>query len=165
MKLAGDAPSTGEGPAPLPRLNTPAGNGFAQAGELTVPGLANSDIKLHEVSFFKAKVNKGDPLRVSLAAQKPLYCVENDFLPKNNKATYTLTVYDDDQVEVSRKVLEITANPPDAQTATIDWTPTLSGVAYFTIACENTGNKVYAGKGYPQPGPGRVAIQVNPEKK
>ena len=160
LKLAGDASPTGEGPAPLPRLNTPAGNGFAQAGELTVPGLANSDIKLHEVLFFKAKVIKGDPLRVSLAAQKPLYCVENDFLPKNNKATYTLTVYDDDQVEVSRKVLDVTANPADAQTATIDWTPTLSGIAYFTIACENTGNKVYAGKGYPQPGPGRVAIQA-----
>jgi hypothetical protein len=160
LKLAGDASSTGEGPAPLPRLNTTAGNGFGQAGELTIPGLANSDLKLREVSFFKAKVNKGDALRISLAAQKPLYCVENDFFPENNKATYTLTVYDDDQVEVTRKVLDIMTNPPDAQTATIDWTPALSGVAYFTVSCENTGNKVYAGKGYPQPGPGRVAIQI-----
>jgi len=160
LKLAGDVSSAGEGPASLPRLKAAAGNGFGQAGELTIPGLANSDIKLQEVSFFKAKVNKGDPLRVSVAAQKPLYCVENDFFPENNKATYTLTVYDDDQVEVSRKVFNITANPPDAQTATIDWTPALSGVAYFTISCENTGNKVYAGKGYPQPGPGRAAVQI-----
>jgi len=161
LKLAGDASSAGEGPTPLPRLNIPAGNGFAQAGELTVPGLANADLKLHEVIFYRTKLAKGDPLRISLAVQKSLYCVENgDFGSDSNKATYALTLYDDDQVEVTRKILHITNNPPDARTETLTWTPTLSGAAYLTISCENTGNKVYTGKGYPQPGPGRVAIQA-----
>ena len=133
---------------------------------MTVPGLANADLKLHEVVFYRTKLAKGDPLRISLAVQKSLYCVENgDFGSDSNKATYTLTLYDDDQVEVTRKILHITNNPPDARTETLTWTPTLSGAAYLTISCENTGNKVYAGKGYPQPGPGRVAIQVNSEKK
>jgi len=161
LKLTGEATSANEGPAPLPRLNTNAGNGFAQAGELSVPGMANADLKLHEVIFYKAKVAKPDPIRISLAVQKPLYCVDNgDFGSDSNKATYTLTIYDDDQVEVTKKVLHVTNNPPDARTETLTWTPTLSGTAYFTISCENTGNKIYLGKGYPVPGPGRVAIQV-----
>ncbi len=126
-----------------------------------MPGLANADLKLHEVIFYKAKVNKSDLLRISLAVQKPLYCVQNDdFGSGNNKATYTLTLYDDDQVEVTRKLLHVTNNPPDARTETVTWTPTLSGAAYLTISCENTGNKIYLGKGHPAPGPGRVAIQV-----
>jgi hypothetical protein len=128
LKLTGEATSANEGPAPLPRLNTSAGNGFAQAGELTVPGLANADLKLHEVIFYKAKVAKPDPISISLAVQKPLYCVDNgDFGSHSNKATFTLTIYDDDQVEVTKKVLHVTNNPPDARTETLTWTPTLSG--------------------------------------
>jgi Mg-chelatase subunit ChlD len=160
LKLDGDAASSAEGPTLLPRLKTQPGNGFAQAGELSFPGLAATDIKLREVLFYKVKVQKGDGLRIALAARKPLYCVANEFLDKDNKATYTLTVYDDDQVEAIKKKLDITHNPPDARSESLTWTATLSGTAYFTISCENSGNQIMEGKRYPKPDAGRLAIQV-----
>ena len=94
----GDAGAESATPAEVPVASTSAGNGFGQAGELTVPSLAGADIKLGEVAFFKTKVKKGQKLRVSVAGQKPWTYT---FVGPDIQATYTLTLYDDDQVQVA----------------------------------------------------------------
>jgi Mg-chelatase subunit ChlD len=160
LKLNGEVAPNSAGPAALERLKTAAGNGFGEAGELPMSGLAVTDIKLQEVAFFKTKVNKGDSLTVSLAAQKPLTCVENDFRDSDNRTTYTLTVYDDDQVEIGKKQLHMVGNPPDPGAVTATWTAALSGTAYISVGATNTGNKIMQGGRYPKPGPGRVAVQL-----
>ena len=74
------------------------------------PSIAATDIKVGEVVFYKTKVKKGEKLRVAIAAQKPWWDVVNGI-----KGTYTVTAYDDDQVQVAQKKLDVDKNPPEAQ--------------------------------------------------
>jgi hypothetical protein len=138
----------------MPVLQAQAGNGFESAGQLTPPGIVSADLKLGEVIFYDVQATKGDSLQLSLAAQKPWHQGYN----RATKIRYTITVYDDDQVQVAQKSLEVEHNPPDAQSLVADYTVELSGNVYVSIGCENAGQQVYLPK--EGPGPGRVAVQV-----
>ena len=81
--------------------------------------MATSDLKLDEVAFYNFAVKKSDPVEVAAALQKPFYdaTINNGGI----KATFTLTLYDDDQVQVAQKKLVIKNNPPDAQILAVSW--------------------------------------------
>jgi len=103
-------------------------------------------------------MKKGDSLLVSAAVQKPWYV--NAYFA--TKSTYTLTFYDDDQVQVASKKIEVTQCPPDAFAILLACPPvTLGGNAYFSVACENSGEPP-SPKDF-QPKPARLAIQVIPQ--
>lgn len=148
------------GATPVPRREARPGNGFAEAGDLTAPGMATTDIKFREVQFFKLPVKAGEPLTISLGGQKPFYHVQNPGLASNHKATFTVTVYDDDQVQVQQKALDVEGSPPDAASAVLTWTPKQSGNAFIAVTCDNTGHDVYVPKPGHEPLPARVALQV-----
>jgi hypothetical protein len=153
IKVAGEA-AEGGAPQAVAPSGAKAGNGFAQAGEMTVPSLAGADLKLGEVVFYRLKVKKGEAVQASAAFAKPWYQAGNS----NIKTTYTLTLYDDDQVQVAQKKVEVELNPPDARTLTISAPVQMSGSAYLSVSCENSGADVYP-EGF-KPKPGRVAVQV-----
>ncbi len=156
IKLEGDAADNS--PAPLARVETKPGNSLDSAGKLTLQSVAGTDIKLGEVVFYRLPVKKGDSLLVSAAVQKPWYV--NAYFA--TKSTYTLTFYDDDQVQVASKKIEVTQCPPDAFAILLACPPvTLGGNAYFSVACENSGEPP-SPKGF-QPKPARLAIQVIPQ--
>jgi hypothetical protein len=162
LKVDGEA---AEGPGErlaLARAAGRPGRGFEEAMELPVPALTVTDIRFREVLFYKVKIKPREPVQYSLAAQKPLYGVSNEFFLKDHVASYTLTVYDEDQIPVARKTLEIAGRPPQAQSLVLSWTPQQGAWAYVSVSCENTGHDVYIHKGQEPPGPGRVAIQVVP---
>ena len=98
IKVDGEAAATGA-PQPLARSETKAGNGLGEAGELADPSLTTTDLKLGEVVFYRVNVKKGDPLQASAAFAKPWYNAGNG----NIKATYILTLYDDDHVQMAQK--------------------------------------------------------------
>src|SRR5205814_1362898 len=56
IRAEGGAPPEGASPQPMRRVEAKAGNGFPAAGELAVPGMAATDLKLGEVVFYQFKV-------------------------------------------------------------------------------------------------------------
>ena len=74
------------------------------------------------------------------------------------KATFTLTLYDDDQVQVAQKKVTVENNPPEAQSLLVAWPSTVSGNAYVSMAATNSGGDIYPVTF--QPNPGRVSVQV-----
>jgi hypothetical protein len=156
IKVEGESAASGN-PAPtIARSEIQGGAGFNAAAELKAPALATSDLKVQEVAFYKFPVKKGDPVAVSAALQKPWYdaSINNGGI----KATLTLTLYDDDQVQVAQKKVVIKNNPPDAQSVAVDWPATLSGNAYVSVGVVNSGGDM-ADKS--QPGAGRLSVQVS----
>jgi Mg-chelatase subunit ChlD len=154
LRIRVEGAGAGEPPAPIAVASSQAGAGFAQAGELAIPSMAADDLKLGEVAFYRTSVTKGETLQVSAAAQKPWYRASNGSI----EATYTLTVYDDDQVQVAQRKLEVPMNPPDAQTLVLTWPVAMSGQAYISVSCENSGQDVYPETF--QPKPGFLTVQV-----
>ena len=154
IKIGGEAAAAGEVASSIARSETAGGAGLNAAAELKVPALATSDLKLGETSFYKFAVKKGDAIAASAAVQKPWYRAGNGAI----KASYTLTLYDDDQVQVAQKKIEVAMNPPDASSAAIDWTATMSGNAYMSVSALNSGQGIYPETF--QPNPGRLSVQV-----
>jgi hypothetical protein len=154
IKIEGEATVAGEVAASIARSETAGGAGFNSAAELKVPALATSDLKLGETSFYKFAVKKGDAVAASAAVQKPWYRAGNGAI----KASYTLTLYDDDQVQVAQKKIDVAMNPPDASSAAIDWTATMSGNAYMSVSALNSGQNIFPENF--QPNPGRLSVEV-----
>ena len=157
VKVEGETAENGESSTSIARVETAGGAGLSAAVELKPPTLATSDLKIGENAFYKFPVKKGDVVQASAAFQKPWYNAGN----QNIKATYTLTLYDDDQVQVAQKKVEVELNPPDAQTLTVNWPATMSGNAYLSIAAANSGQAIYP-KDF-QPTPGRLSVLVTTE--
>jgi len=155
IKIEGEAAGTGEPAAPLARIATAGGAGFGSAAELKAPSIATSDLKIGETAFYKFPAKKGDPVQVSAAIQKPWY---NAAMSGGIKATFTLTLYDDDQVQVGQKKITVEKNPPDAQSLTVSWPATVSGNAYTSVSAINSGGDIYPTDF--QPTPGRFSLQV-----
>jgi hypothetical protein len=155
IKIEGESADAGQ-PAESPaRVATAGGPGFNSAAELKAPSMATSDLKIGETAFYKFSVKKGDPVQVSAGVQKPWY---NAAMSGGIKATLTLTVYDDDQVQVAQKKIAIEKNPPDAQTLTVAWPATISGNAYASVSAINSGGDIYPTDFQPVPGP--LCLQV-----
>ena len=89
--------------------------------------------------------------------QKPWYNASNTVI----KATYTLTLYDDDQVQVTQKKVDVAMNPPDAQTLEVTWPATVSGNAYLSVGAANSGGDIYPATF--QPNAGQLSVQVTTE--
>ena len=134
LRVEGDAATEGEPPAPIPTAKVKPGAGFKQAGTLPVPSMAGADLKLEEVIFYRTTVRKGETLRVSAAVQKPWYNAGNGVI----EATYTVTIYDDDQVQVAQKTLPVKLNPADGQSLAVTWPVAIGGQAYFSVSTVNT---------------------------
>jgi hypothetical protein len=130
------------------------GNSFDEAGEIPIPGVAADDLKVNEVTFFKTPVRKGQTLTATAAVQKPWYLASNHSI----KANYTLTIYDDDQVEIAKKTISISKNPPDAHALSVSWPVALDGHAYVSVSCENSGGSIYPKEFEPKPG--HVAVMI-----
>ncbi len=156
IKVEGESAGGDNTAVAIAHTETAGGAGFNAAVELKVPALATSDIKLEEVAFYKFAVKKGDPVEVEAALQKPRY--DASLSNGGIVATFTLTLYDDDQVQVAQKKIAIKNNPPDAQTIAVSWPAAMSGKAYATVSVTNSGGEIL--KSF-QPGPGRVSIQVS----
>lgn len=154
MKIEGETTAAGEVAASIAHSETAGGAGFNAAAELKPPALITSDLKLGETSFYKFAVKKGDVVQASAAVQKPWYQAGNG----NIKASYTLTLYDDDQVQVAQKKIDMTMNPPDAQTFSVTWPATMSGNTYLSIGAVNSGSAVYPDAF--EPNPGRLSVLV-----
>jgi Mg-chelatase subunit ChlD len=155
IKIEGETTNTGEPAASLARVATAGGAGFSSAAELKAPSVATSDLKIGETAFYKFPVKKGDPVTVSAAVQKPWYSA---MMSGGIKATYTLTLYDDDQVQVGQKKIVVGKNPPDAQSLSVAWPATVSGNAYASVSAVNSGGDIYPTDF--QPSPGRFSLQV-----
>ena len=154
IKIEGEAAGAGEPAVAIGRLQTAGGAGFSAAAELKPPVLTSTDLKIGETAFFKFPVKKGEAVQAAVAVQKPWYRAGNGAI----KATYTLTLYDDDQVQVAQKKVEVPMNPPDAQTVSVTWPATLSGNAYVSVSAVNSGQGIYPATF--QPNPGRLSVQV-----
>jgi hypothetical protein len=164
LRLEGESPETAEAIPPVPQLSAKLGSGFEGSGELTIPGAAGGDLKLGEAAIFRAKAKKGDRLVVAAGVQKPWFNVP---IASSLQATYTLTVYDDDQVEIAKKELKLNNNPPDAQILVVDVTVPLSGNIYVGISGVKSAEGIqFGGNGfYPadfKPRPGHIAVQIVP---
>jgi hypothetical protein len=155
IKIEGETADTGEQAGSLARVATAGGAGFGSSAELKAPLLATSDLKIGETAFYKVAVKKGDPVQVAAAIQKPWY---NAAMSGGIKATFTLTLYDDDQVQVGQKKITVEKNPPDAQTITVSWPATVSGNAYVSVSAINSGGDIYPANF--QPAAGRFSLQV-----
>ena len=155
IKIEGETTDTGEPAASLARVATAGGAGLSSAAELKAPSVATSDLKIGETAFYKFPVKKGDPVQVSAAVQKPWY---NAMMSGGIKATFTLTLYDDDQVQVGQKKIVVEKNPPDAQSLSVAWPATVSGNAYASVSAINSGGDIYPNNF--QPAPGRFSLQV-----
>ena len=158
IKIEGEAVDTSEPAASLARVATAGGAGLNSATELKAPSVATSDLKIGETAFYKFPVKKGDPVQVSAAVQKPWY---NAMMSGGIKATFTLTLYDDDQVQVGQKKIVVEKNPPDAQSLSVAWPATVSGNAYASVSAINSGGDIYPTDF--QPSPGRFSLQVTEE--
>ena len=154
IKIEGEAEGAGEPTAAVVHSKKAAGGGFNAAAKLTPPELTTTDLKLGEAAFYKFPVKKGDVVQASAAVQKPWYCAGNSVIA----ATYTLTLYDDDQVQVGQKKIAVKKNPPEAQTLSVTWPATLSGNAYLCVSAANSGQDIYPANF--EPSPGRVSVQV-----
>jgi hypothetical protein len=156
IRLEGSGEDAKEALSETPVVKAPGGNGFDQAGEIPVPGLAAGDLKLEEVTFFKTSVKKGQTLTATAAVQKPWYSSGMYEI----KGNFTLTVYDDDQVQIATKTITVPANPPDAYTFSVSWPVTLDGSAYVSLSCENASQaKTVVPENF-QPKPGRIAVRI-----
>src|SRR5437588_4520284 len=155
IKIEGEMADTGKPAASLARVATAGGAGFGSAAELKAPSLATADLKIGETAFYKFPVKKGDPVQVSAAVQKPWY---NAMMSGGIKATVTLTLYDDDQVQVGQKKIVVEKNPPDAQSLSVAWPATVSGNAYASVSAINSGGDMYPNNF--QLSPGRFSLQV-----
>jgi hypothetical protein len=155
IKIEGEMADTGEPAASLARVATAGGAGLSSAAELKVPSVATSDLKIGETAFYKFPVKKGDPVQVSAAVQKPWYSA---MMSGGIKATFTLTLYDDDQVQVGQKKIVVEKNPPDAQSLSVAWPATVNGSAYASVSAINSGGDIYPNNF--QPAPGRFSLQV-----
>jgi hypothetical protein len=140
---------------PLAVTESPPGTGFESACELTAPEAAAGDLKLGESAFFKTRVANGEVVDIAAAMQKPWYQATNYLV----ETRFTLTVYDDDQVEVAKKKLEVRKNPPDAHALLLTWTASLDGMAYFSLSSEHSEMSSIYPEGF-DPTPGRIAVQV-----
>ena len=157
VKVEGETAETGESSPSIARVETAGGAGLSAAAQLKPPTLATSDLKIGENAFYKFSVKKGDVVQASAAFQKPWYNADN----QNIKATYTLTLYDDDQVQVAQKKVEVELNPPDAQALGVTWPATVSGNAYLSVSLTNSGSDIYP-KTF-QPNAGRLTVQLTIE--
>jgi len=128
---------------PVPCVEADRGANFRTAGRLATPGLAVTDLKLDEVGFFQTEVREGETLRVSVAGQKPWYGVGNWYSRDDNRATYTVSIYDDDQVRVAEKQFDLIGNTPDAESAALEWKVEMSGTAWITVSAQNSANGIY----------------------
>ena len=155
VKIEGETTESAEPASSMARVETPGGAGFNAAAELKPPGITTSDLKMGETAFYKFPVKKGDPVQVSAAIQKPWY---NAMMSGGIKATFTLTLYDDDQVQVGQKKITVEKNPPDAQSLSVAWPATVSGNAYASVSAVNSGGDIYPTDF--QPAPGRFSLQV-----
>ena len=155
IKVEGESADSGNPAVAMARTETAGGAGFSAAAELKAPSLAASDLKVQEVTFYRFPVKKGDPVVVSAALQKPWY--EASINNGGIMATLTLTLYDDDQVQVAQKKIVIKNNPPDAQTVAVNWPATLSGNAYVSVGVVNSGGEIAAKS---TPGAGHLSVQV-----
>lgn len=155
IKVEGDTAVAAATPQ-IARAQIAGGAGFGVAASLTPPALASSDLKLGETAFYKFPVKKGDPVQVSAAVQKPFY---NAMMSGGIHATLTLTLYDDDQVQVAQKKIKVDNNPPDANTLSVTWPAKMSGSAYVSVTMINSGGSIYPEKF--QPNPGRLSVQVS----
>ncbi len=173
VREAEGEPSVG----PVPRVDAQRGTNFQTAGSLPSPGLVVADLKLDEVAFFQTKVRQGDTLRVGVAGQKPWYRVGNWYHRDDNRMTYTVSIYDDDQVQVADKQFDVIGNTPDPETTVLEWKAELNGTAWVTVSCRNSGNGVYLPRERDpsavesafvgddgQPKPAWLAVQILPGK-
>jgi hypothetical protein len=146
----------------VPQLSANPGSGFEEAGTLLVPGIVGGDIKLGEVAFYRFKAQEGERMAISVGVQKPWFNVP---LATDLQATYTLTVYDDDQVEIAKKEVPIELNPADAQTIAIEVMVPLSGNVYLCISAAKSGGGFGGDNFYPEdykPRPGHLAVRITP---
>ena len=157
IKIEGEAASGGEPAAAIARSEKAGGGGFNSATELAPPTLTTTDLKIKETAFYKFPVKKGDVVQAAAAVQKPWYRAGNG----NIKASYNLTLYDDDQVQVAQKKIDVPMNPPDAQTISVAWPATAGGSAYLSVSAANSGEAIYPDTF--QPSPGRLSVQVTIE--
>ena len=155
VKVEGETPESAEPASSMARVETPGGAGFNAAAELKPPSITTSDLKMGETAFYKFPVKKGDPVTVSAALQKPWY--EASINNGGIMATLTLTLYDDDQVQVAQKKVVVKKNPPDAQSLSVAWPATVSGNAYASVSAVNSGGDIST---HFQPAPGRFSLQV-----
>lgn len=156
VKVEGETPESAEPASSMARVETPGGAGFNAAAELKPPSITTSDLKMGETAFYKFPVKKGDPVTVSAALQKPWY--EASINNGGIMATLTLTLYDDDQVQVAQKKVVVKKNPPDAQSLSVAWPATVSGNAYASVSAVNSGGDISTDF---QPAPGRFSVQVS----
>lgn len=160
LRLEGEPTAAAETRAPVPQLAVAPGAGFERSGDLVVPGAAGGDLKLRETAFYRAKVQKGARLAIAAAIQKPWYDIARPSFTGEIETTYTLSVYDDDQVEIGKKEIKIGNNPPDAQVIELAVTAPLSGYVYVSVSGIVTGPDIYPNDF--QPRPGHVAVQIAP---
>jgi hypothetical protein len=156
IKIEGETSENAEPASAMARVETPGGAGFNAAAELKPPVITSADLKMGETAFYKFPVTKGDPVQVSAAMQKPWY---NANMSGGIKATLTLTLYDDDQVQVGQKTVKVENNPPDPQGLSVAWAATTSGSAYVSMSAVNSGGDIYPADF--QPAPGRFSLQVS----
>jgi Mg-chelatase subunit ChlD len=157
IKIEGESVGAAEASPAIARSEKAGGSGFNSATELAPPTLTTTDLKIGETAFYKFPVKKGDVVQAAAAVQKPWYRAGNGAI----KASYALTLYDDDQVQVTQKKIDVPMNPPDAQTLSVTWPATMSGNAYLSVSVTNTGEGIYPADF--QPSPGRLSIQVTTE--
>jgi hypothetical protein len=143
--------------APIPSATIAGGNGYNNAAGITPPAIAVGDLKLGETAFYKTSVKKGDVLHFSAAFQKPWYEARGYF---SVETTYTVTLFDDDQVQVGQGKEVVKRNVPEAHSVTLDLTAAMSGNVYVSISAKHTGNAEIVTE--PQH-PGRLAVQVTKE--
>lgn len=143
----------------IPRVKVQPGNSFDSAGDFPSPALAQSDLKIGEERLFRIGVREGETLRIAAAFQKPWYSARGDFGSLDLRGTFHLRVFDDDEVEVAAKSLEVQGNPPDASSLLLDWPVELSGNAWISVSWQNTGGRIDPA-GY-DPKPGWIAVQVS----
>ena len=156
VKIEGESTETPAAAGAITRTETAGGAGLNAAAELKAPALVTSDVKLGETAFYKFAVKKGDAVQVSAAVQKPFY---GAMMSGGMHATFTLTLYDDDQVQVGQKKIDVKNNPPDPQSLSVAWPATVSGNAFVSVSAINSGGDIYPHDF--QPAPGRFSLQVS----
>ena len=117
-----------------------------------------SDLKLGEIAFYQTRVKQGEKLRVSVAVQKPWFAVHNWYKADKSRVTYNVAIYDDDQFKVTEQKITVNGNPPDAHGMSFTWPMELTGTAWVSISCDNTGHKLSSKT--PNPDPGYLMLQM-----
>lgn len=154
LRIRAEGAAAGASASPVANLTVQPGTGFADAGVIDGTGLVGGDLKFDETAFFSVPVQKDQPLEFSVAVLKPWEARSGYYYPQ--KALYTITLYDDDQVEAAKETIEIKDSPPDASGKTVAWNPPISGKAYISISLTNIGQGIPTNA--EPPGPGRFAL-------